>query len=129
MALDVTIGNDVWIGVQAIILPGAVIGDGAVIGAGAVVHGTVPPYAICAGSPAKIRRKRFDEKTIERLLALQWWYWPDAVVDRYIPLLLSKNISNFLDHAEAEFWQPQAVAIAAPAQKYWRQWLRQRGQK
>lgn len=69
----VTIGNDVWIGANAIILPGVGIGDGAVIGAGAVVSADVPPYAVVAGVPARVLRYRFDEQTIERLLELRWW--------------------------------------------------------
>ncbi len=103
---NVTIGNDVWIGHQAIILPGATIGDGAVIGAGSVVGGTVPPYAICVGNPGKVRRYRFDEKTIARLQRLQWWNWPDAAVDRHLPKILGRDVSAFLDEAEQEFMPP-----------------------
>jgi acetyltransferase-like isoleucine patch superfamily enzyme len=69
----VTIGNDVWTGHNVNILPGISVGDGAVIGAGSVVTKDVPPYAIVAGVPAQIRRMRFSEHTIERLLRLRWW--------------------------------------------------------
>ena len=103
---NVTIGNDVWIGHQAIILPGATIGDGAVIGAGCIIGGTVPPYAICIGNPGKVLRYRFDEKTIARMLLLEWWHWPDAVVDRYLPKILGGDVSAFLDEAEREFMAP-----------------------
>ena len=68
-----TIGNDVWIGSLAGIKTGLTIGDGAIVAMGAIVTKDVPPYAIVAGVPAKIIRYRFDEKTIERLLELQWW--------------------------------------------------------
>jgi acetyltransferase-like isoleucine patch superfamily enzyme len=67
------IGNDVWIGYGAILTAGVTVGDGAVIGAGAVVTKDVPPYAIVGGVPARIIRKRFDDETIERLLAAAWW--------------------------------------------------------
>lgn len=69
----VTIGNDVWIGSRAIILPGKTVGDGAIVGAGAVVTSDVPPYAIVGGVPAKIIRYRFDEPIINELLDLNWW--------------------------------------------------------
>ncbi len=67
------IGNDVWIGHGVFIKEGVTVGDGAVIAAGAVVVKDVPPYAIVGGSPAKIIKYRFDEKTISKLLELQWW--------------------------------------------------------
>lgn len=73
MFRHVTIGNDVWSGHNVNILPGVSVGDGAVIGAGSVVTKDVPPYAIVAGAPAQIRRMRFPEGTIERLLRLKWW--------------------------------------------------------
>lgn len=69
----VKIGNDVWIGVRAILRDGVTIGDGAVIGAGAVVVSDVPPYAIVGGVPAKIIRYRFPPETVAFLLAFKWW--------------------------------------------------------
>lgn len=68
-----TIGNDVWIGVNALILDGVTIGDGAIVGANAVVTKDVPPFAVVAGSPAKIIRYRFSENNIEQLLKIKWW--------------------------------------------------------
>ena len=100
-AEDVTIGNDVWIGANVTILPGVEIGDGAIIGAGCVVRGKVPPYAICLGNPHSIVAKRFDNESISRLLELRWWDWPDAKIDRHLPLLLAPAIKAFLDKAEA----------------------------
>lgn len=67
------IGNDVWIGANAIILPGITIGDGAIIAAGSVVSRDVPPYAIVGGVPARVIRFRFDETTIDRLMKIRWW--------------------------------------------------------
>lgn len=72
------IGNDVWIGNRALILQGVKIGDGAVVGAGSVVTKDVEPYTIVAGNPARVIRKRFDDETINRLLALKWWDMSDA---------------------------------------------------
>jgi acetyltransferase-like isoleucine patch superfamily enzyme len=97
---NVKIGNDVWIGTEAIILSGVIIGDGAVIGARAVVTRNVPPYAVAAGVPARIVKKRFDEKTIERLIQIKWWEWDDNRIERAIPLLLSEDIESFLKAAE-----------------------------
>lgn len=73
---DIVIGNDVWIGYEAVILAGVTIGDGAIIGTRAVVTRDVPPYTIAGGIPAKPIRKRFDDKTISHLLQLKWWDWP-----------------------------------------------------
>ena len=73
---DIVIGNDVWIGYEAVILSGVHIGDGAIIGARAVVTRDVEPYTIMGGVPARPIRKRYDEETIQRLLALRWWDLP-----------------------------------------------------
>lgn len=72
---QVNIGNDVWIGAGAIILPGVTVGDGAIIGAGAIVTHDIPPYAIIIGVPAKILRYRFTPKQIQKLLKIAWWNW------------------------------------------------------
>jgi acetyltransferase-like isoleucine patch superfamily enzyme len=69
----VSIGSDVWTGHNVNILPGVSVGDGAIIGAGSVVTRSVPPFAVVAGVPAQVRRMRFSERTIERLLRLKWW--------------------------------------------------------
>ncbi len=74
---DIVIGNDVWIGYEAVILAGVTIGDGAIIGTRAVVTKDVPPYAIVGGVPAKPIRKRFSEDTVAALLELRWWDWPE----------------------------------------------------
>jgi len=74
---DTVIGNDVWIGSEAIIMPGVRIGDGAVIGTRALVTRDVEPYAIVGGNPAKVIRKRFDDAEIAALLEMRWWDWGD----------------------------------------------------
>lgn len=73
---DTVVGNDVWIGAGATILPGARIGDGAIVGAGAVVGGTVAPYTVVAGNPARILRHRVPPEVASRLVAIAWWDWP-----------------------------------------------------
>lgn len=73
---DIVIGNDVWIGYEAVILAGVTIGDGAIIGARALITSDVQPYTIVGGTPAKPIRKRFSEQTISALLEMKWWNWP-----------------------------------------------------
>lgn len=73
---DTVIGNDVWIGTDAVIMPGVTIGDGAIIGSKAVVASDVPAYGIAVGNPARTIKRRFDDETVERLLAIAWWNWP-----------------------------------------------------
>jgi acetyltransferase-like isoleucine patch superfamily enzyme len=97
---NVTIGSDVWIGMEAVILSGVSIGDGAVIGMRAVVTKDVPPYAIAAGNPARVVKMRFDDKTIDRLLKIRWWEWDDGRIDRAVPHLLSTDVEAFLRAAE-----------------------------
>lgn len=94
---NIIIGNDVWIGYDAIILSGVTIGDGAIIGARAVVTKDVPPYTIVGGVPAKAIRKRFDEKTIKSLLNLKWWHWPEERIAANIQRIQRGQISEFTE--------------------------------
>lgn len=89
---DIIVGNDVWIGFEAVILSGVTIGDGAIIGARAVVTKDVPPYTIVGGVPAKPIRKRFDDRTIEKLLSLRWWDRDETTVKKAIPAIRSGNV-------------------------------------
>jgi len=73
----IIIGNDVWIGAGAAIMSGVTVGDGAIIGAGSIVTRDVPAYTIVAGNPATVRRARFPREVTVRLLASQWWTWPE----------------------------------------------------
>lgn len=79
---DIVVGNDVWIGYEAVILSGVTIGDGAVIGARAVVTKDVPPYTIVGGVPAKPIKKRFSEESIKKLQSIRWWDWPKEKLPR-----------------------------------------------
>lgn len=88
------VGNDVWIAAGAQILHKAKIGDGAVIGAGAIVTKDVPPYAVVAGVPGKILKFRFDEKTIERLMNIQWWNWPIDVILENIEWMINAKMND-----------------------------------
>ena len=81
---DIIIGNDVWIGYEAVILSGVTIGDGAIIGTRAVVTKDVPPYTIVGGVPAKTIRKRFSDATIAALLQINWWDWPEEIIKQHI---------------------------------------------
>ena len=89
---DIIIGNDVWIGYEAVILSGVKIGDGAVIGTRAVVTKDVPPYTIVGGVPARPIRKRFSDDIISELLRIQWWNWPADRIRRNIADIQSGNI-------------------------------------
>lgn len=91
---DTVVGNDVWIGMQATILPGVTIGDGAIVAAKAVVSGDVPPYAIVAGNPARVVRMRYDEATVARLLAVAWWDWPVDKITRNLDAIRGADIAR-----------------------------------
>ena len=91
---DIIIGNDVWIGYEAVILSGVTIGDGAIIGARAVVTRDVPPYTIVGGVPAKAIKKRFSEDTISSLLSLQWWDWSQEKIAENIAAIKGGRIEQ-----------------------------------
>ena len=91
---DTVIGNDVWIGQNAVILPGVHIGDGAIIGANSVVGSDVTPYTIVVGNPARTLRKRFDDELIGLLLDLQWWDKSIEEIDSLIALLTSSDLDS-----------------------------------
>jgi virginiamycin A acetyltransferase len=91
---DIIIGNDVWIGYEAIILAEVAVGDGAVIGTRAVVTKDVPPYTIVGGVPAKPIRKRFPEETISALLEIKWWDWPRKKIAQNIDAIQSGRIEQ-----------------------------------
>ena len=89
---DIIIGNDVWIGYEAVVLSGVTIGNGAIIGTRALVTKDVPPYTIVGGVPAKPIRKRFDEETIQKLEEIRWWNWEEDRIKRNIQAIQSGDI-------------------------------------
>lgn len=91
---DIVIGNDVWIGYEAVVLAGVTIGDGAIIGTRAVVTKDVPLYTIVGGVPAKPIKRQFPEETISALLEIQWWNWSEERIARNIGAIQSGNIEQ-----------------------------------
>lgn len=91
---DIVIGNDVWIGYEAVILCGVHIGDGAIIGTRAVVTKDVEPYTIVGGVPAKPIRKRFGQETVEKLETLRWWDLPPDEIRALLPLIRRGDIAG-----------------------------------
>lgn len=99
-AKAVSIGNDVWIGHGAVIMPGVSIGNGAVVGANAVVTRDVGAFEIVAGVPARGKRLRFTPEVIGRIEALAWWDWPLERLADAIPDMQALPIEDFLDRWE-----------------------------
>jgi chloramphenicol O-acetyltransferase type B len=97
---DVTIGSDVWLCSNCIILSGVSVGHGAVVGSGAVVTRDVEPYAVVAGNPARLIRYRFDSPIRKALLEAAWWEWPDEELKQVMHLLCSEDVSGFLVYAK-----------------------------
>lgn len=89
---DTVIGNDVWIGYDALIMPGVTIGDGAIIAARSVVAADVPAYAIVGGNPARVVRERFDPDTVGRLLAIAWWNRPVEWISAHLDLIRGGDV-------------------------------------
>ena len=95
---DIVIGNDVWIGYEAVIMAGVHIGNGAIIAARAVVTKDVPPYTIVGGVPARPIRKRFDEEVIRKLETLKWWDWPAEKIRHCLPYIVNGDINNLINN-------------------------------
>ena len=93
---NIVIGNDVWIGYEAVIMAGVHIGDGAIIAARAVVTKDVPPYTIVGGTPAKEIRKRFDAEVIQQLLMLKWWDWSTDEIRQCLPYIAEGKLNELL---------------------------------
>ena len=91
---DIVLGNDVWIGYEAVIMAGVTIGDGAIIGARAVVTKDVPPYTVAGGIPAKPIKKRYPEETIAALSELKWWDWPEERIDQNLHAIQAGKLNE-----------------------------------
>lgn len=89
---DIIIGNDVWIGYEAVLMAGVTIGDGAVIGARAVVTKDIPPYTIAGGIPARPIKRRYSEETIAALSSLKWWDWPEERIAQNLDAIQSGQL-------------------------------------
>lgn len=96
---DTVIGNDVWFGTGATILPGTKIGDGVIVGAQAVVGGRLPDYCVVAGNPARVVRRRFEDATVERLLKIAWWTWPIDVILRHETAIMGGDLGALAEAA------------------------------
>ena len=96
---DTIIGNDVWIGYRATIMPGITIGDGAIIASNATVTRDVAPYTIVGGNPAQVIKKRFSDERIEQLLEAKWWDWEIEKITQHVGDLTGNNF-DFLDKVE-----------------------------
>jgi len=109
---DTVLGSDVWLGYRATVLPGVTIGSGAVVAAESVVASDVPPYAVVAGNPARVQRRRFSDHDVDRLLALAWWDRPADWVTRNVGALMSGDV-DALERAAAEDDRAALVPLIA----------------
>ena len=91
---DIVVGNDVWIGYEAVVLAGVTIGDGAIIGAYAVVAKDVTAYSVAVGNPARVVKKRFSDELTELLLKARWWDWPIEEITEFLPVLTSGDLAS-----------------------------------
>ena len=94
---DTMIGNDVWLGYEALIMPGVKIGNGAIVAARSVVTSDVPAYAVVGGNPARVIKMLFDDATIAALEAIAWWDWPVDKITRALPLIVGGDVASLQD--------------------------------
>jgi virginiamycin A acetyltransferase len=98
---DTTVGHDVWLGMNSLVVGGVTIGDGAIVAAGAVVLSDVPPFAVVAGNPAQVARYRFSEEIVKRLQRIAWWNWPLNQIAARREWFL-KPVQGFVDEFDPE---------------------------
>jgi virginiamycin A acetyltransferase len=99
---DTVVGHDVWFGYRALVMPGVTIGHGAVVAAASVVAADVPPYAVVAGNPARVVKRRFEDDDVDRLLRAAWWDWPVELVTEHARTIMSGTPAQLLEIAERE---------------------------
>jgi virginiamycin A acetyltransferase len=90
---DTIVGNDVWLGYQALILPGVTIGDGAIVAARSVVAADVPPYTVVGGNPARELKRRFPQDVVDELEAIAWWNWPIDKVTKHLQVIVAGDVA------------------------------------
>jgi virginiamycin A acetyltransferase len=91
---DTVVGNDVWLGREALVMPGVRVGDGAIVGAASVVTKDVPPYAVVAGNPARVVRMRFSEDVVAALLEIAWWRWDAEKISRNLEAIVGADLEE-----------------------------------
>jgi virginiamycin A acetyltransferase len=91
---DTVIGNDVWLGYDALVMPGIKIGDGAIVAARAVVTKDVPPYAVVGGNPARVVKQRFQDEVVAKLLSIRWWDWPVEKITRNLRAIVGADMAE-----------------------------------
>ena len=89
---DTNVGNDVWLGRDALVMPGVTIGDGAIVASRAVITTDVPPYAVVAGNPARVVQERLNGEDVQRLLKAAWWDWPVETINKHVRVLMSGDV-------------------------------------
>lgn len=94
---DTVIGNDVWIGYDALIMPGVKVGNGAIISSRSVVTSDVPAYTVVGGNPAKPIKTRFAPDVVAELEALAWWDWPVETITRHLEVIVSGDIRRLTE--------------------------------
>jgi virginiamycin A acetyltransferase len=90
---DTVVGNDVWVGYNALLLSGVKVGDGAIVVAGSVVTGDLPPCVVVGGNPAKVVKRRFPDEVVAELLAIRWWDWAVGKITRNLHAIVGADLS------------------------------------
>ncbi len=91
---DTVVGNDVWLGYDAMVMPGVRIGNGSIIASRSVVVNDVPPYAVVGGNPARVIRQRFSDEVVSALQTIEWWNWPVEKVTRHLRAIVGADIEQ-----------------------------------